>query len=203
MDFGDDIRLYLPQYLSEENLITLKQQLKAFGEGHDYGEYFTNRLKDEPYLFQGDGVSSIMFNLPNPIPRENTPVLLLSNTCDMDLNNKRLNKCKIMYAPLLNLDKYVASLEKNGIAKDRIDNHIKDIRDQVISQIMFLPTSILWGYDSIVLFDRAISVPLTTEYLNKMVESRSFSLSNYGFYMLLLKLSYHFTRIQEKVDRSA
>ena len=30
---------------------------------------------------------------------------------------------------------------------------------------------------------------------------RLFSLSDYGFYMLLFKLSVHFSRIQEKVNR--
>jgi hypothetical protein len=29
-----------------------------------------------------------------------------------------------------------------------------------------------------------------------------FTLSNFGFYLYLLKLSIHFTRIQEKIDRS-
>lgn len=203
MDLGDDIKLYLPQYLSEDNLVALKQQLKAFGEGHDTGEYFTTRLNHEPYLFQGDGVKSVMFDLPNTDKREDIPVLLLSNTCDMDLDNKRLNTCKIMYAPMFDLDKYIAILKKNNISNDRIQNHIKEIKNQAISQILYLPTNIILGHDSIVMFDRTISIPLNPENKTKMIDSRSFSLSNYGFYLLLLKLSYHFTRIQEKVDRSA
>ena len=203
MDLEEDLRLYLPQYLSEDNLVELKKQLKAFGEGHDTGEYFTTRLKEEPFLFQGDGVKSIMCNLPDPTLKEDVPVLLLSNTCDMDINNKRLNQCRIMYSPILNLDKYIAVLERKGLSTNQISNHIKEIKNQAISQILYLPTAILWGHDSIVMFDRAISIPLSKESIEKMVYTRSFSLSNYGFYLLLLKLSYHFTRIQEKVDRSA
>lgn len=203
MDLEEDLRLYLPQYLSEDNLVELKKQLKAFGEGHDTGEYFTTRLKEEPFLFQGDGVKSIMCNLPDPTLKEDVPVLLLSNTCDMDINNKRLNQCRIMYSPILNLDKYIAVLERKGLSTNQISNHIKEIKNQAISQILYLPTAILWGHDSIVMFDRAISIPLSNESIEKMVYTRSFSLSNYGFYLLLLKLSYHFTRIQEKVDRSA
>ncbi len=202
MEFEEEIKLYLPQYLSEDKLTILKQQLRDFGNGHDTSEYFTSRLKSEPFLFQGDGVNALMCNFPNTEIRE-APVLLLSNTCDMDINNIRLNPCRIMYAPILNIDKYIASLEKRGYSLEKINNHIKDIKNQVVSQILYLPTTIIWGHDSIVLFDRAISIPLTQEYLEKCINSRSFSLSNYGFYMLLLKLSYHFTRIQEKVDRSA
>lgn len=203
MDLGEDIRLYLPQYLSEEGLEDLKKQLQAFGAGSDSGKYFTSRLKSEPFLYQGDGVNSIMFNLPDPVMKENIPVLLLSNTCDMDISNKRLNPCRIMYAPIMNLDNYIAVLRKNNVSEDRIGNHINDIKNQTVSQIFFLPTGIFWGHDSIVMFDRAISIPLKQEHIDNMVASRSFSLSNYGFYLLLLKLSYHFTRILEKVDRSA
>ena len=202
MDLGDDIRLYLPQYLSEDKLETLKRQLKAFGEGHDTGEYFTEKLKQEACLFQGDGVSALMCNLPDTNLRH-APVMLLSNTCDMDMRNVRLNPCRLMYAPILNLEKYVAVLGKRGFSQARIDNHVADIKAQIVSQILYLPTAILWGHDSIVLFDRAISLPLTKENLDECIRTRSFSLSNYGFYLLLLKLSYHFTRIQEKVDRSA
>ena len=34
-------------------------------------------------------------------------------------------------------------------------------------------------------------------------DQRLFSLSDYGFYMLTFKLSVHFSRIQEKVNRSS
>lgn len=200
-DIADDIKLYLPQYLSEDKLTTLKKQLREFGKWHDSGEYFTNRLKSESNLFQGDGVHAPFCNLPNPKFKD-APVLLLSNTCDMDISNSRLNPCRIMYAPILNLDKYIQSLKKRNFSSEAIDNHVKDIKKQVISQIFYLPTTIIYGYDSIVLFDRAISLPISNDIINKCTQSRIFSLSNYGFYLLLLKLSYHFTRIQEKVDRS-
>lgn len=203
MAVEEDIKLYLPQYLSEDNLVELKKQLKAFGEGHDTGEYFTTRLKNEQFLFQGDGVKSIMVNIPNPEVKEDIPVILLSNTCDMDIENKRLNPCRIMYAPILNLDKYISTLEKNGVSLERINNHVTDIKNQTISQILYLPTAIIYGHDSIVMFDRTISMPISADNIKKMIGSRFFTLSNYGFYLLLLKLSYHFTRVQEKVDRTA
>ena len=201
MELADDIKLYLPQYLSEADLVSLKQQLRSFAKGYDIGQYFTDRLKCEPYLFQGDGVKALMCNLPNP-QIEEAPVLLLSNTCDMDIGNERINPCRIMYAPILNLEKYIKALQARGHEQAAIDNHVKDIKSQVVSQILYLPTSAFWDHDSIVFFDRAISIPLSRDSINKCIQTRSFTLSNYGFYLLLLKLSYHFTRIQEKVDRS-
>jgi hypothetical protein len=108
-----------------------------------------------------------------------------------------------MYTPLINLDKYETLLDASHFTPEKIDNHIRDIKNQAISQIIYLPSDSFLGYDSIAFFDRATSVPLTKEIVEKMRASRKFTLSNYGFYMLVLKLSYHFTRIQEKVDRAA
>ncbi len=128
--------------------------------------------------------------------------MLLSNTCDMDINNKRLYPCRIMYAPILNLDKYIKSLKDKGISETRIISHVTDIKRQLISQIMYLPTKSIFDHDSIVMFDRGMSIALSPKNIAEMLSSRMFTLSNYGFYLFLLKISYHFTRIQENVDRS-
>lgn len=196
-----DIKLYLPQYLSEEGMAALKKELKQFGAGHDSGAYFTTKLKGEPFLFQGDGVKAPICNLPDSRVYE-APVILLSNTCDMDISNMRLNPCRIMYAPILNLEKYIEALRRNGISEDRIKSHVTDIKNQQISQILYLPTEPFLHHNSIVMFDRGMSIALSPENIDKMLSSRFFTLSNYGFYLFLLKISYHFTRIQEKVDRS-
>jgi hypothetical protein len=129
------------------------------------------------------------------------PALLLSNTCDMSVDNKRMNLSRIMYAPILNFDKYEKSLRKN-FPKDKVDNHLKDIREQHVSQILFLPKGGNLAYDGIVFFDRAISLPLSEDVVNGMCGRKLFTFSNFGFYLFLLKLSIHFTRIQEKIDRS-
>lgn len=197
----NDIELYLPRYLSEDNMTALKNELIQFGNDKDSGAYFTTRLKDQPYLYQGDGVIAPVCNLPDP-KVQNAPVILLSNTCDMDINNKRLNPCRIMYAPILNLDKYIKALKNNGISEERIKNHVTDIKRQLISQILYLPTKAIFDHDSIVMFDRGMSIALSSKNITEMLASRMFTLSNYGFYLFLLKISYHFTRIQEKVDRA-
>lgn len=202
MDLIEDIKIYLPQYLSEENLVSLRRELKRFGQGYDYGAYFTSKLREEPYLFQGDGTIAPYCIFPNPAIKD-IPVLLLSNTCDMDISNQRVNTCRIMYTPILKIDKYIESLKKREIPEERINNHIRDLKEQTISQAMYLPSSHILGYDGVVFFDRVISIQLTEDIVKNFVRDRKIVLSNYGFYLLLLKLSYHFTRIQEKVDRSA
>lgn len=202
MDLVEDIKIYLPQYLSEESLISLKRELKRFGKGYDFGAYFTSKLKDKPYLFQGDVTIAPYCSLPDTTIRD-IPVLLLSNTCDMDISNQRMNACRIMYAPILKIDRYIESLRKRDIPEDSISNHIRDIKEQTVSQVLYLPSSSILEYDGVVFFDRAISIPLTEDTVERFVRDRKIVLSNYGFYLLLLKLSYHFTRIQEKVDRAS
>lgn len=202
MELEENIKLYLPQYLSEDKLTSLKKELKNFGNRRDSGKYFTTFLKSDSNLFQGDCVKAQVWNLPDIESREEN-VILLSNTCDMDISNQRLNQCRVMYAPIFNLEKYLQKLKNKNFEKNKIDNHIKDIKNQLVSQILYLPTKSILGYDSFVLFDRTISIPLTSEIVANCTKTRKVSLSNYGFYLFLLKLSYHFTRIQEHADRDA
>jgi hypothetical protein len=162
---------------------------------------YTNALKNADYLLQGDGIDSMPFISFPDLKLKEVPALLLSNTCDMSVDNKRMNHSRIMYAPILNFDKYGESLKKN-FPKDKVDNHLKDIREQHVSQILFLPKGGNLAYNGIVFFDRAISLPLSEDVVNGMCGRKLFTFSNFGFYLFLLKLSIHFTRIQEKIDRS-
>ena len=52
--------------------------------------------------------------------------------------------------------------------------------------------------DYIVFFENMLSIDRDYFFEN---HKKNATFSNYGFYMFLLKLSLHFTRIQEKVDR--
>ncbi len=57
--------------------------------------------------------------------------------------------------------------------------------------------------DSIVFLDKIYHVD--NRFINRdtLEDQRLFSLSDYGFYMLIFKLSVHFSRIQEKVNRGS
>ena len=54
--------------------------------------------------------------------------------------------------------------------------------------------------DHVVRFDEAQSMPVAAHAASSDKE-KLFTLSNTGFYMLVLKLSVHFCRLQEKVNR--
>jgi hypothetical protein len=201
MELAEDIKLYLPQYLSDDEQKRLREELAKFPMDGTKETIYTNALKNADYLLQGDGIDSMPFISFPDLKLKEVPALLLSNTCDMSVDNKRMNHSRIMYAPILNFDTYEKSLRKN-FPNDRVDNHLKDIREQHVSQILFLPKGGNLAYDGIVFFDRAISLPQSEDVVNGMCERKLFTFSNFGFYLFLLKLSIHFTRIQEKIDRS-
>lgn len=200
-NLDEEIKKYLPQYLSEIELNNLREELSKFPTDGTKDTVYTIALSNADYLLQGDGVANLDYiNFPDVVIKP-IDVILLSNTCDMSIENKRMNPCRIMYAPILKFDKYARKL-RESFPSQRVDNHLRDIKAQQISQAMFLPKGGKMDYDGIVFFDRAISIPLSEETMQSMCDNKLFTLSNFGLYLLLLKLSIHFTRIQERIDRT-
>lgn len=200
-NLDEEIKKYLPQYLSEIELNNLRKELEYFPTDGTKDTVYTIALANADYLLQGDGVANLDYiNFPDVVIKP-IDVILLSNTCDMSIENKRMNPCRIMYAPILKFDIYARKL-RESFPSQRVDNHLRDIKAQQISQAMFLPKGGKMDYDGIVFFDRAISIPLSEETMQSMCDNKLFTLSNFGLYLLLLKLSIHFTRIQERIDRT-
>ena len=142
-----------------------------------------------------------------PVPSKEikpAPTIILSNTCDIDLQNERNFPSQIVYAPIFNLDKYKHSLYNNSKKeKVQIDAHLTSIRKQEITQIFFLPKLDGKLEESIVFLDRVNNFPNKLVDRTTIPEQRIFTLSDYGAYMFLLKLSIHFTRIKDKVERKS
>ena len=202
MNYSDEeIKKYLPQYLSEIELNNLRKELSKFPTDGTKDTVYTIALGNADYLLQGDGIAHMDYlNFPD-VGIKPINAILLSNTCDMSIDNKRMNPCRIMYAPILKFDIYARKL-RESFPSQRVDNHLRDIKAQQISQAMFLPKGGKMDYDGIVFFDRAISIPLSEETMQSMCGNKLFTLSNFGLYLFLLKLSIHFTRIQERIDRT-
>lgn len=197
----EDIKKYLPQYLSDVEMGRLKKELEQFPTDGTKDTVYTSALVDADYLLQGDCIGGMDYLAFPDMKIGKVNAILLSNTCDMSTDNKRMNPCRIMYAPVLNFGKYAEKLRKD-FSEERVSNHLKDIKAQQISQILYLPKGGKLPYEGIVFFDRAISLPLNEERVESMCGRKIFTLSNFGFYLFLFKISVHLTRIQEKIDRS-
>ena len=93
-------------------------------------------------------------------------------------------------------------LRKNGIEDSRVVQHAKDIRDQIINDIFYLPADGMVGVERIALLSDTHTIPMSA-FQAESGKVRMFSLSEVGFYLFIFKLSVHFCRLHENIDRSA
>lgn len=196
----EEIKLYLPKFLSTESDRDLFESIKEFPKSQ-FKSFYTQKLKNEDIIFQGDGIQNLMvINLPDT-KVDIANCIIFSNTCDIDLNNKRNFPSQIVYSPIIELNKYYNLLiSKSYKSEEQIKSHIDSIKKQEITQIFYLPESTNIK-ESIVFLDRVCNISNETLKRERLSHERLFTLSNYGVYLFILKLSIHFTRIQDKVDR--
>ena len=198
----EEIEQYLPTYLSESANKSLFENLKQFPYNIDKRFYSSSHLEDH-IVFQGDGFQDILVvDLPEEKIRK-APCMVLSNTCDIDQANQRLFSPRICYAPILRLERYhELLLNRKPQNEHRVNDHLSAIKRQEVSQIFYLPVGRSLEYDGIVFFDRLNNCDNKALPRTDLSTRRLFSLSNYGLYVFLFKLSVHFTRIREGIDRS-
>ena len=195
----EDIKKYLPQYLSDRDAKQLFSALKDFPNNIDE-RFYTNYSLDDNILYQGDCLKDIpAFNLPDTRTKLSQS-MAISNTCDMDLNNKRLWNTRILFSQIILLEKLEKGLCQR-FPKDRVTNYINSLKKQQITNAFYLPKSKNLD-EAVAFFDYTNSFDINYIDRESLKERRLVSLSNYGFYILLLKLSIHFTRVQEKVERN-
>ena len=101
----EDIKSYLPKYLSEESTRELLREIGGFPDNISNSLY-TNALKDQNVIFQGDGLKDMLvINLPQE-KIDKVPSLVISNTCDISEGNSRVFPSNICYIPIFRLEKY-------------------------------------------------------------------------------------------------
>ncbi|NTW68658.1 MAG: hypothetical protein HGB23_02270 [Chlorobiaceae bacterium] len=199
IDF-DEIKRYLPTYLNPESKLDLMKSLKDFPNNIDKRMY---SLRSDDIVYQGDGLEGLLLiNLPDTKIVKSRG-MIISNTCDSDLRNQRPAALSLCYAPIVSLDKYISKLREFRVAdEERIQAFLASIKKQLITQIFYLTSPSPTLGDSIVLFDKINSCHNESVDRSDLNKQRLFSLSNYGFYLFLTKLSIHFTRVNESIDRN-
>lgn len=192
-----NLELFLPKYLTETAHRGLVKSLSQF-PGNIDKRLFLSGFHAPDGLLQGDGISASsplsVCHWPFAAPF-NAPCILLSNSCDMEIGNIHKNPAYLLFAPIFNLKKL---LERRG---DKDDNFATDLRRQYITQYFYLPPSRNLRYEGFVCFDQVCAAPLTHDLSSQLRDERIFSFSQYGFYLFLFKLSVHFTRMGEGIDR--
>lgn len=200
-DLFDDVRIYLPKYLSEEEQQKLFFELSQFPENLDK-RFYTFCLNNKGNLFQGDIISEILIPDYEQKDFHSAKGFLISNSCDMDLNNPRLYSPFLVFCPIFSLRKYEeVLLKKHPFKKVQVVEHIEKIRAAKITTFFYLPSNGEHLEECYVRLDNIFSIPVDENIIASLLQKRLFSLSQYGFYALLIKLSIHFTRIREAIPR--
>lgn len=202
MNFLEEIQKYLPTYLTPESKDELLDGLRQFPDNIN-DKIFTSVLEKEEIIYQGDGFKDLLFtNLPAK-EIAGGKGMVFSNTCDINPENKRAYTTNIIYAPIIDFKKFINSLEENNILdSEGLGSLVENIKKQRVTQLFYLPKYGRLSEEAIVFLDRINNCDV--HYISKkdIPSLRLFSLSNYGLYIFLVKISMHLTRIQEKIDRS-
>lgn len=192
---NEDIKKYLPQFLSGSSKDDLFSCLADFPENIDHRIY-SDIVINFANVLQGDGLDGLLFVKWPSKQFQPVPSMILSNSCDIALENPRVVVPYVCYCPLISYSKYVEKLREKG--KDTSDFE-RDVKAQRLTSMFYLPKGQCLEEDKIVLLDRMQSCPNDDPI--KLKAKKVFSLSNYGFYLFLLKISIHFTRIKDGIDR--
>ncbi len=212
MSFGDDhFEKILPSYLVDAEKARLKQALSQFtvderGNEINYSNFY--RDYNHAYFMQSDLIKEIRIGNWNEekgeFQKAYTDAIIISNTCDISFENKRdVNTKQCLFAPLLDFNEYLADLEIAGYSKDKINSFSQNVKAQLRTNIFYLPIHFKEGKEYIVLIDNVFWFPTSelNSYISDIEDNRITSFTHFGFYLFILKLSYHLCRLPEQCDR--
>jgi hypothetical protein len=191
----DSLQAQIPYYLTQEAKNGL---LKALGDFPKKTQYYTQRYPNE--VLQGDGWAKLELIRFENGQREQIKGVVLSNSCDIDPTNKREAPPKITFAPVIKLSSYENLLLSKGMTQKQIDDRFEAIREQRVSTMFYLPKGGELGEEHVALLDDLHTLPFQIFEANTE-RKKLFTLSMVGFYVFVFKLSFHFCRFHENIER--
>lgn len=198
MDFTKDtFEKHLPHYLCEETKTSLMTELKKFPDEMNY--YLSESHSPSDYL-QGDTWTPIEIIDYVSIRKVKTKGIIISNTCDVSHDNKRDVPARVCIAPIMRLSLIEKLLKEKNISPTTVNNKITAIKKQAVTNTFYLPRESIFDEDYVAFLDNIHSIPLKT-FCNNTRMRKVVSLSQSGFYLFLVKLSIHFCRFNEGIDR--
>ena len=199
---ADSLRQQIPYYLTAENRRVLVDELNAISSGQKVNYILSNAHNEfVDTMLQGDGWRGFeVFSFVSG-KRHSVRGIVLSNSCDVNPENRRDLATRVTFAPLVKLSAYRSMLKRSGIDPAKIRDKIAAIKAQRTNSIFFLPAGGSLKADYLIRFDEVQSMPLEAHEKCGNRE-KLFTLSDTGFYMLIFKLSIHFCRLQEDVKRN-
>ncbi len=211
MSFGKDFDLLLPPYLVNEEKTRLKDALVQFtvdkkGKEIDYTGFY--KTYDHAYFMQSDLVKEIRMSRWDEddavFEKVYPDAIIISNTCDISFENKHsINSKQCLFAPLIDFNEYIADLTASGYDKDKLEQFKQSVKSQLVSNLFYLPLLHKDKKEFVVFMDNLFWFPVNElySYIDNIQENRITALSLFGYYLFILKLSYHLCRLPEQCDR--
>ena len=190
----DLFRQYLPTYLNPTQARDLFSELSKFPDNQSV---YLHGPVDGP--LQGDGWKGLVAINFHTGARKVLSGVILSNSCDISPDYAQNHPVNLLFSPLIELKKYTERLSAAGKSNEQIGDICQAIRRQKVTDIFYLPELPEVLGESIILLHDIHAHPLD-DFL-KQERSLLFTLNQYGFYLFLMKLSIHFSRFNEKVQR--
>jgi hypothetical protein len=195
-DIFEQARLFLPKYLTPQQTKDLYSELRRFP---DIDSYYLRQEDVREELLQGDGWHGFVVLKFSTGERKTVSGLIISNSCDISPQNASNSPVNILFAPLIGIDRYTEALLAAGKTDAQVQSILQDIRKQRMTSVFFLPAYSGVIAESIILLDDIHAHPLS----HFLENSRTFliRLNQTFFYIFLIKLSIHFSRFNENVQR--
>jgi hypothetical protein len=194
----DALKDQIPYYLTKPQKEALAAGLSEFEKTLTITPF--SIAKYAKNILQGDSWSGFEIFLFADGSRRNIRGLILSNSCDLDRQNKRDLATNITFVPLIRLSRYCENLTSHGIAEARIQQSIKDIKAQKITSLFYVPKTDGIEEESIAILSDAHTMPLDA-FESAPKRKKLLTLSQVAFYLFIFKLSVHFCRMHENVER--
>jgi len=195
-DIFEQIRVFLPKYLTPSETRELFGALSCYP---DIGDHYLPPGAVDEELLQGDGWKGLILIKFDTLERRSVSGVVVSNSCDIDVRNPRATTRSVLFSPLISIARYTALLRGSGLDNQQVGNVLNSIRRQKVTYIFYLPPGPYGPKESIILLDDMHSQPLAT--FVGGTRSRLFRLNQTAWYILLIKLSIHFSRANEIVKR--
>ena len=190
----NSIEDHIPYYLTQEQKKGLVEALSDFNQKSV--NFYIDKYPTE--MFQGDGWSGLEVVDFNSGQRKQINGIIMSNTCDISPDNRREMPVKVIFAPIININSFAKLLRKAQLEEKRIVRKLQAIREQRVTTMFCLPKR-AGGEEYVALLDDIHTIPIRC--LNHNACKKLFTLSMVGFYIFLFKISVHFCRFHENVNR--
>lgn len=199
---ADSLRQQIPYYLTAAKQNLLLKELRALADGAKNG-YFIRKGYDgyTAEMLQGDGLKGFQVFSFKSSKLNRTWGIVLSNSCDVSQENVRVLSPNVVFATIVKLSKIIHRFKAHGLDAEKISDRLNSIKAQRVTNMFYLPTDGLLEEDHVVLLDDLHSMPV--DLYRKAAETKLFMLSMAGFYLFIFKISVHFCRLQEDLDRSS